>query len=79
MAGVMFPRRACSSCVTATNPSGAIARLSSTLAQPSGRKSHAVLSLGAGMPGVSGDENVSGPPICAAWAKDPGDVPASGA
>src|SRR6478735_2955731 len=43
--------------------------------QPAGKKSHAVLSLGAGMPGVSGDENVSGPPIAAVLANEPGFVP----
>src|SRR5690349_12706144 len=45
-----------------------------TTLQPSGRKSHAVLSLGAGMPGVSGEGNISAPPISGALAKDPGVV-----
>jgi hypothetical protein len=42
--------------------------------QPSGRKSQAVLVLGAGMPGVSGEENMSGPPTSWALAKEPGVV-----
>ncbi len=42
--------------------------------QPSGRKSHAVRSLGAGMPGVSGLANMRGPPTSGARANDPGVV-----
>jgi hypothetical protein len=42
--------------------------------QPSGRKSQAVLVLGAGIPGVSGEENMSGPPTSWALAKEPGVV-----
>jgi len=38
-------------------------------------KSHAVREDGAGMPGVSGDEYVSGPPTSGARAKLPGVVP----
>ena len=38
-------------------------------------KSHAVFELGAGIPGVSGEENVSGPPMSGALAKEPGLVP----
>src|SRR6188768_4351415 len=57
-----------------TKPSGAIAR-SPSRRQPGGKKSHAVLSLGWGMPGVSGDENVSAPPRFGALAKEPGLVP----
>jgi hypothetical protein len=60
---------------TAT-PSPACAALASpaisSTDQPSGRKSHAVLVLGAGMPGVSGLANMSGPPISGASAKLPG-------
>ena len=40
-----------------------------------GRKSHAVSDEGSGMPGVSGDENVNGPPIAVRLAKLPGVVP----
>ena len=40
-----------------------------------GKKSQAVLSLGAGMPGVSGDEKLSGPPMSGGLAKEPGLVP----
>ena len=54
-------------------PSGAAARV--TVDQPAGRKSHAVRSLGAGMPGVSGELKASGPPTSARRAKLPGDVP----
>ena len=54
-------------------PVGASA--SSTVDQPVGRKSHAVLLLGAGMPGVSGELNASGPPMSARRANDPGVVP----
>jgi len=43
-------------------------------AQPWGRKSQAVLSLGGGMPGASGEENMSGPPMSGALAKEPGVV-----
>src|SRR6187402_3264550 len=43
--------------------------------QPSGKKSHAVLVLGCGMPGVSGEENDSAPPRFGAFANDPGFVP----
>ena len=39
---------------------------------PWGRKSHAVLVEGAGMPGVSGEEKVYGPPMSALCAKEPG-------
>ncbi|MBW1874656.1 MAG: hypothetical protein JRI98_04575 [Deltaproteobacteria bacterium] len=39
-------------------------------------KSHAVLSLGCGIPGVSGDEKARGPPISGAFANEPGVVPA---
>lgn len=50
-----------------------------SVVQPAGRKSQAVLSDGWGMPGVSGDENVqqpSGPgAIRDGFAKLPGDVP----
>jgi hypothetical protein len=42
--------------------------------QSSGRKSQAVFVLGAGMPGVSGDENMSGPPTSCLLAKEPGVV-----
>jgi hypothetical protein len=42
--------------------------------QPSGRKSHAVLSEGCGMPGVSGLANMRGPPMSGARAKLPGVV-----
>ncbi len=38
-------------------------------------KSHAVFSDGGGMPGVSGDENMRGPPTSAGLAKLPGVVP----
>ncbi len=38
-------------------------------------KSQAVLSDGAGMPGVSGDENVQGVPTLPRCAKEPGVVP----
>src|SRR3954467_10502779 len=56
------------------NPAGAIAKFPKRC-QPTGRKSHAVLSLGWGMPGVSGDENVSAPPRFGALANEPGLVP----
>jgi hypothetical protein len=39
-------------------------------------KSHAVRVLGGGMPGVSGDENDSGPPTSGGLANEPGFVPA---
>src|SRR5687767_7697876 len=42
--------------------------------QSSGKKSQAVLSLGGGIPGVSGEENINGPPISGAFAKLPGVV-----
>src|SRR4051812_24269548 len=42
--------------------------------QSSGRKSHAVFALGAGMFGVSGLANISGPPMSGARAKEPGVV-----
>ena len=54
-------------------PSGFAASV--TTDQPSGRKSHAVFMLGAGMPGVSGELNASGPPTSARRAKLPGVVP----
>src|SRR5262245_22792714 len=59
--GVTIPRRACSSCVT-----GATA--------PEGRKSHAVLSLGGGIPGVSGDEYAYGVPTLPGFVNEPGVV-----
>ena len=40
-------------------------------------KSQAVASDGAGMPGVSGELKVSGPPICGRSAKLPGVVPSA--
>jgi len=40
-------------------------------------KSHAVLSEGFGMPGVSGEEKVRAPPISGGFAKLPGVVPSS--
>ena len=42
-----------SSCVTGTNPAGAVA-IPSVLRKSGGMKSHAVIPLGSGMPGVSG-------------------------
>ena len=72
---VTMPSRACSSCVTGTKPDGGV-HFPSTSFQSGGIKSHAVLPLAAGIPGVSGDEKLSGPPRSAAFAKDPGDVPA---
>ena len=74
ISGVTVPRRACSSCVTGTKPAGATAR-SPALVHPAGRKSQAVLWLGAGIPGVSGDEYASGPPTLGALANEPGFVP----
>ncbi len=74
ISGVTTPSRACSSCVTGEDPSGATQRPPSRR-QPAGMKSHAVLSLGSGMPGVSGDENERGPPMSARFAKEPGVVP----
>ena len=44
------------------------------MVQPWGRKSHAVFVLGAGMPGVSGEVNASGPPMSGASANEPGVV-----
>ena len=72
--GVTVPSRACSSWVAGTKPSGASQRLPSRV-QSAGMKSQAVLSDGAGMPGVSGELNVSGPPIWLWFAKLPGVVP----
>jgi hypothetical protein len=46
-----------------------------THTQSGGMKSQAVLSLGAGMPGASGDEKVRGVPTAPRLAKLPGDVP----
>jgi hypothetical protein len=43
--------------------------------QSGGMKSHAVRSLGAGMPGASGDEKLHGVPMRPRWAKLPGEVP----
>jgi hypothetical protein len=40
-------------------------------------KSHAVLVLGAGMPGVSGEEKVRGRPMAGGLANEPGVVPAA--
>src|SRR3954469_14148357 len=97
----MVPSRACSSCVTGTNPgagvtlratprasvkmcdshaahgdeAGPAAPFSATSTdQSSGRKSHAVFSLAAGIPGPSGLENAYAPPISGAFAKLPGVV-----
>ena len=64
ISGVIKPSLAFSSCVTAVS-----------IGLGSGLKSQAVLSEGCGMPGVSGEENERGPPICAALAKLPGFVP----
>ena len=38
-------------------------------------KSHAVLSDGGGMPGVSGELNVHAVPTRPRWANEPGEVP----
>ncbi len=76
ISGVTSPRRACSSWVTGSKPSGATAN-SPSRRQPSGMKSQAVLPHGAGMPGVSGDEKVSAAPMAGAFANEPGVVPAS--
>ena len=46
-----------------------------SIVQPSGRKSQAVDVLAGGMPGVSGELKLNGPPISARWAKEPGVVP----
>ena len=43
--------------------------------QSSGMKSHAVLSDGGGMPGVSGELNVHAVPTRPRWANEPGEVP----
>jgi hypothetical protein len=59
------------------DPSLVVARAARiSTSQSSGRKSQAVLSDGAGMPGVSGDENVHGVPTRPRLAKEPGVVPA---
>ncbi len=47
---------------------------STSTVQPSGRKSQAVLSEGAGMPGVSGELKLSGPPMSGVLANEPGVV-----
>ena len=47
----------------------------SSIAHPSGRKSQAVDWLGGGMPGVSGEEKLRGPPMSGRFAKEPGVVP----
>ena len=57
-----MPQRACSSWVTG-------------LECGAGLKSQAVLEEASGIPGVSGDENVNGPPIFASVAKLPIEVP----
>ena len=73
---VIAPSRANSSCVEGSKPAGAVAKPVAALrCQPRGRKSHAVFSDGAGIPGVSGELNVSAPPSCGAFAKLPGVVP----
>jgi hypothetical protein len=46
-----------------------------TVDHPCGKKSHAVRSLGRGIPGVSGELKASGPPTSARRAKLPGVVP----
>ena len=86
ISGVILPSRACSSCVQAVKPAGAVHAsgqwtLSSWLAfsvQSSGMKFHAVLSEGAGMLGVSGEVKVrapSGPgPKVGLSANEPGVV-----
>src|SRR5438552_13132449 len=71
----MMPRRACSSWVIATKPAGARHFPSLSQVQSRGMKSHAVLSLGSGIPGVSGEENVHGVPTRPRNANDPGVVP----
>jgi hypothetical protein len=48
--------------------------LTTSTLQPSGKKSHAVFSLGCGMPGVSGDANMRGPPTSGFSANEPGVV-----
>ena len=58
-----------------TKPSGASQRPSSARCQSGGMKSHAVFADGSGMPGVSGDEKLSGPPMSGRFAKLPGVVP----
>ena len=90
IASVIVPSRAYSSWVTGVKPVGGTATIgcsprlcpqqpfgSTLIAQPSGRKSHAVLPLGGGIPGVSGLEYMSGPPTSAASEKLPGVVPAA--
>ena len=73
---VMCPSRACSSCVIGSKPSGATAKpVEASRVQPLGRKSQAVLSDGGGMPGVSGELKLSGPPMSGGFAKLPGVVP----
>src|SRR6266480_395816 len=72
----MIPSRACSNCVMGVNPAGGRhSPLAASRTQSSGMKSHAVLSDGAGMPGVSGELNVQGVPTRPRCANAPGDVP----
>ena len=73
--GVTWPSLACSSCVTGSKPSGAVQLPSAERFQPGGMKSQALRSETGGIPGVSGELNARGPPICGGRAKLPGVVP----
>ena len=76
ISGVTRPKRACSSCVTGAKLAGAHAKpVARSRVQPGGRKSQAVFSDGAGMPGESGELKERGPPRSGAFAKLPGVVP----
>jgi len=59
-------------CEDADTSPGSPGEAVSVVDQSAGRKSHAVFFDGAGMPGVSGEENVYGPPMSALCANEPG-------